>query len=128
MTFDHAERKAIPKAVKASIVLRQSGHCVDCGTKLMTGEIIFDHRPPLALREAGADPNDPAKIDAICTACDSKKTPGDISRIAKTKRQYARETEHRIRRDERLPGQKRQRRGTIKGQGFRKRDKTEVRP
>jgi hypothetical protein len=67
-------------------MLRQNGRCFDCGTRLMLGRIIFDHRPPLALREQGDDANDPERLAAICRACDQRKTPRDLKDIAKTKR------------------------------------------
>lgn len=123
MTWERCERKAIPERVKATVMLRQEGRCADCGAKLQTGAIIFDHRPPLALRVAGDDANDPAKIDAICTACDGVKTPRDISEIAKTKRVAGREAEFRAGMAEKAPGRKRPRKGTIKSRGFPKRAK-----
>ena len=53
---------------------------------MMLGKIVFDHRPPLALRAKGDNANDPDRLVAICTACDQKKTPRDIKEIARTKR------------------------------------------
>jgi 5-methylcytosine-specific restriction endonuclease McrA len=52
----------------------------------MLGKIVFDHRPPLALRVKGDNANDPDRLVAICTACDQRKTPRDIKEIARTKR------------------------------------------
>ena len=52
----------------------------------MLGKIVFDHRPPLALRAKGDNANDPDRLVAICTVCDQKKTPRDIKEIARTKR------------------------------------------
>ena len=52
----------------------------------MLGKIVFDHRPPLALRAKGDDANDPDRIFAICRTCDQQKTPRDIKEIARTKR------------------------------------------
>ncbi len=53
---------------------------------MMLGKIIFDHRPPLALRAKGDDANDPDRIFAVCRTCDQQKTPRDIKEIARTKR------------------------------------------
>jgi hypothetical protein len=67
-------------------MLRQQGRCFDCGTRMMLGRIVFDHRPPLALRVKGDNANDPDRLVAICTVCDRRKTPRDIKDIARTKR------------------------------------------
>jgi hypothetical protein len=53
---------------------------------MMLGKIVFDHRPPLALRAKGDNANDPDRLVAICLVCDQKKTPRDIKEIARTKR------------------------------------------
>jgi hypothetical protein len=39
-------------------MLKQNGRCIDCGTRMMLGKIVFDHRPPLALRAKSDDAND----------------------------------------------------------------------
>ena len=67
-------------------MLRQQGRCFDCRTRMMLGKIVFDHRPPLALRAKGDNANDPDRLVAICTICDQTKTPRDIKEIARTKR------------------------------------------
>ena len=54
-------------------MLRQKGRCFDCGTRMMLGKIVFDHRPPLALRAKGDDANDPDRLVAICRTCDQTK-------------------------------------------------------
>jgi hypothetical protein len=72
--------------LKVEIILRQMACCADCDRPLATGAFVFDHRPPLALREASDDPNDPERLAAICTACDQKKTSLDLRRIAQVKR------------------------------------------
>jgi len=56
--------------------------------------MVFDHRPPLALRDVGDDPNDPDRLAAICRACDARKTPSDLARIAKAKRQASLHNDH----------------------------------
>jgi hypothetical protein len=67
-------------------MLRQKGRCFDCGTRMILGKIVFDHRPPLALRVEGDDANDPDRIVAICRTCDQHKTPRDLRQIARAKR------------------------------------------
>jgi hypothetical protein len=53
---------------------------------MILGKIVFDHRPPLALRAEGDDANDPDRIVAICRTCEQRKTPRDLREIARTKR------------------------------------------
>ena len=84
--FLSPERLAVPRRVRAEILLRQNGRCPDCGTRLTLGQIVFDHRPPIALREAGDDVNDPERLAAICTGCNERKTPRNLKEIAKAKR------------------------------------------
>ena len=85
-TFQPCERLYVPALPRAKIMLRQNGRCFDCGTRLMLGRIVFDHRPPLALRKQGDDANDPDRLAAICRTCDKQKTPRDLKQIAKAKR------------------------------------------
>ena len=85
-TFQPCQRLYVPALLRAKIMLRQNGRCFDCGTRLMLGRIVFDHRPPLALREQGDDANDPDRLAAICRTCDKQKTPRDLKQIAKAKR------------------------------------------
>ena len=84
--FDRCERRQVPGRLRAEILLRQAGRCADCGTRLILGFFVFDHRPPLALRERGEDANDPECLAAICWTCDQQKTPRDLKEIARTKR------------------------------------------
>lgn len=86
LRFDRCTRRAPPRRLRAEIILRQEGRCADCGTRLLIGCIVFDHRPPLALRERSEDPNDPNRLAAICRTCDRQKTPRDLKEIARTKR------------------------------------------
>src|SRR5829696_2560880 len=83
--FLSPERRSIPRRVRAEIMLRQEGRCADCRTRLIIGFFIFDHRPPLALRDEADDPNDPDRLAAICWTCDEQKTPKDLKAIAKAK-------------------------------------------
>ena len=84
--FEICERKSLPQRLKAEIMLRQNGCCADCGTRLILGFFVFDHRPPLALRDEREDANDPERLAAICWTCDQQKTPRDLKEIARTKR------------------------------------------
>ena len=84
--FDRSPRRWLPHRLKAQIMLRQNGHCADCGTRLILGFFVFDHRPALALRAEGEDANDPERLAAICWTCDQQKTPNDLKAIARTKR------------------------------------------
>ena len=82
----HCQRRALPCTLKVEIILRQNGCCADCGAHLTIGGFVFDHRPPLALRDVGEDANDPQCLAAICTKCDADKTPRDLKEIARVKR------------------------------------------
>jgi hypothetical protein len=53
---------------------------------MMLGKIVFDHRPPLALRADSEDANDSDRLVAICSVGNGQKTPRDIREIARTKR------------------------------------------
>jgi 5-methylcytosine-specific restriction endonuclease McrA len=75
-------RRAIPGRLRVEIMLRQDGRCADCGTRLILGFFVFDHRPPLALRNEDEDPNEPDRLAAICWACNERKTP-QASRISR---------------------------------------------
>jgi hypothetical protein len=82
----HCLRRAIAWSLKLEIVLRQNGRCADCGTQLTAGAVVFDHRPPLAMREVGDNANDPERLAAICVPCNGQKTPRDLRHIARVKR------------------------------------------
>jgi 5-methylcytosine-specific restriction endonuclease McrA len=84
--FDRCMRRTLPARVRAEILGRQGGRCADCTTHLIVGQLIYGHRPPLALRDPDEDPNDPNGVVAICTVCDQRKTPRDLREIARTKR------------------------------------------
>jgi 5-methylcytosine-specific restriction endonuclease McrA len=84
--FPRPKRRTIPSRTRAQIMLRQEGRCADCGTRLILGFFVFDHRPPLALREEDDDVNDPERLAVICWACNEQKTPKDLKEIARTKR------------------------------------------
>ena len=84
--FRCCERRSLPKVLRAKIMLRQGGRCFDCGTRMRLGFLVFDHRPPLALRADTENANDPDRLVAICRTCDQQKTPRDMREIARTKR------------------------------------------
>jgi 5-methylcytosine-specific restriction endonuclease McrA len=84
--FNRCERRSLPDLLRAKIMLRQKGCCFDCGTRMILGKIVFDHRPPLAFRAENDEANDPDRIVAICRSCDQQKTPRDLKEIARIKR------------------------------------------
>jgi len=84
--FSHCQRRTIPHRLKTEIILRQEARCADCATRLVMGSFVFDHRPPLAMRDVSADANDPDLIAAICTNCNKRKTPRDLEEIAHARR------------------------------------------
>ncbi len=103
---DTCARRHLPARLRAEILLRQGGACADCGTRLILGFFVFDHRPPLALRAGDADANDPSRLAAICTACNEQKTPRDLKAIAKAKR-LAEEHQHFLERQRtKVPGRR----------------------
>jgi 5-methylcytosine-specific restriction endonuclease McrA len=104
--FLSPERLAVPRRVRAEILLRQNGRCPDCWTRLTLGEIVYDHRPPIALRELGDDVNDPDRLAAICTGCNERKTPRDLKEIAKTKRIAESHQEFVARLADKIPGRR----------------------
>ena len=91
---ERCERRHLPARLKAEIMLRQQGCCADCGTRLILGFFVFDHRPPLALRGAEEDANDPDRLAAICWRCNEQKTPRDLKEIARAKRLADKHQEH----------------------------------
>src|SRR5215210_231164 len=104
--FPRAERKWIPGRIRAEIMVRQEGRCADCGTRLIMGFFVFDHRPPLALREEADDPNEPARLAAICWTCDQQKTPKDLKEIAKAKRLADKHQDFIARQRDKVPGRR----------------------
>src|SRR4051794_22653050 len=73
------ERRVLPRR-RAEIMLGQDGRCAECGTRRTLGFFVFDHRPPLALREEADDPNDPERLADLLDlrpAEDAKGPEGD---------------------------------------------------
>jgi len=87
-------------------MLRQEGRCADCRTRLIIGLFVFDHRPPLALRDEADDPNDPDSLAAICWTCNERKTPRDLKDIARAKRLADKHQDFIERQREKVPGRR----------------------
>jgi hypothetical protein len=68
------------------LIRRQDGCCADCTIRLVDGSYVFDHRPPLALRDVHADANDPNLLAVICQDCNKAKTARDLKEIARFRR------------------------------------------
>ena len=105
--FSRCERRWLPGRLRAEIMLRQEGRCADCGTRLIMGFIVFDHRPPLAIRDQSEDANDPKRLAAICWTCNEQKTPKDLKEIARTKRLAEEHQSFVSRQRDRVPGRQR---------------------
>jgi 5-methylcytosine-specific restriction endonuclease McrA len=99
-TFQPCQRRFMPALLRAKIMLRQNGRCFECGTRLMLGHIVFDHRPP------SADANDPDLLAGICRICDQQKTPRDLKQIAKAKRLALDHQEFVERMRDKIPGRR----------------------
>ena len=104
--YDPCQRRYLPTKLKAEIMLRQDGRCADCGTRLILGFFVFDHRPPLAIRDKAEEANDPERIAAICWSCNEQKTPKDLKEIAKTKRIAEKHQTFLARQAEKQPGRR----------------------
>lgn len=104
--FSRCERRALPGRLRADIMLRQEGRCTDCGTRLIIGFFVFDHRPPLALRSEDENANDSNRLAAICWACDQRKTPRDLKEIARTKRLAEAHEDHLARMRDKVAGRR----------------------
>src|SRR4051812_2680324 len=104
--FPRPKRRSIPSRTPAEIMLRQEGRCADCGTRLILGFFVFDHRPPLALCEENDDVNDPERLAVICWICNEQKTPKDLKEIARTKRLAEAHQEFLERQREKVAGRK----------------------
>jgi len=87
-------------------MLRQEDRCADCRTRLIIGFFVFDHRPPLALRDEADDPNDLDRLAAICWTCDERKTPRDLKDIARAKRLADKHQDFIERQREKVPGRR----------------------
>jgi cytochrome c553 len=102
--FLSPERRSVPRRVRAEIMVRQQGRYADCGTRLIMGFIVFDHRPPIRLRDASDDVSDPDRLAAICWTCHERKTPKDLRSIAKAKRIAEKHQDFLERQADKVPG------------------------
>ena len=84
--FPHCQRRTLPSRLKAMLMRRQDGCCADCTIRLVDRCYVFDHRPPLALRDVHADANDPNLLAVICQDCNKAKTARDLKEIARFRR------------------------------------------
>jgi hypothetical protein len=121
-------RKPMPLAVKLQVIVNQRGLAPD-GTPLdaINVGIQFDHRP--CLHERIYDPerdetipaaNDLRFIVALPVPAHRAISGQDVTRMKKTARQRAREQEFRETLLRKVPGQKRQQKGTIRSRSFDK--------
>jgi 5-methylcytosine-specific restriction protein A len=79
-------RKEFSDRTRALAFQRANGKCDECGIRLQPGRIAYDHVVPDGLT------GDPGlnNCAVLCTTCHREKTRGDVGRIAKAKRQHAR--------------------------------------
>jgi hypothetical protein len=106
IALPRCERRPLPRRLRAEIILRQDGRCADCGTRLILGFFVFDHRPPLALRAEDAEANEPELLAAICWTCNQDKTPRDLKHIARTKRLALDHQDFLARQRQKVPGRR----------------------
>jgi len=104
--YESPQRRWLPARLRAEILLRQKGRCADCGSRLVVRFFVFDHRPPLAIRDPGSDANDPERIAAICRRCNERKTPKDLKEIARAKRLAENHQEFVARQQDKVPGRR----------------------
>lgn len=78
-------RRAMTPARKARIHASRNGLCGECALPVEASgrDVVYDHRGTLFITES----DDDSTIWPLHKACDAKKTPLDLRRIAKTKRQ-----------------------------------------
>jgi 5-methylcytosine-specific restriction protein A len=80
-------RKEFSDRTRALAFQRSNGRCAECCMRLQPGRIAFDHINPDGLTGLPTVDN----CNVLCTACHREKTGGDVGRIAKAKRQHARD-------------------------------------
>jgi 5-methylcytosine-specific restriction protein A len=80
-------RKEFSDRTRALAFQRADGKCDECGMRLQTGRIEYDHSIPAGLTGS----NDIDNCAVFCTPCHKQKTRSDVGRIAKAKRQHARD-------------------------------------
>ncbi len=102
-----APRKSLTKKQRLEVLLAFNGRCAKCREKIV-GAFDVDH---VEARGLGG-PNALENYEPLHPACHGEKTPGDIRRIAKAKRQ----TKACVPRDPDEPRKP----STLKGRGFNK--------
>jgi 5-methylcytosine-specific restriction enzyme A len=80
-------RKEFSDRTRALAFQRADGKCDECGMRLEPGRIAYDHINPDGL----TGNNDLNNCAVLCVPCHRQKTRGDVGRIAKAKRQHARD-------------------------------------
>src|SRR3954471_2308427 len=80
-------RREFSTRTKALAFQRANGKCDECGMRLEPGRIAYDHINPDGL----TGNNDLNNCAVLCVPCHRQKTRGDVGRIAKAKRQHARD-------------------------------------
>ena len=95
-------RREFPRKVMVAAFRRADGRCegAECGARLTVGKFRYDHIVPDAL---GGEPT-LENCQVICMACDSQKTPADLTRLAKAKRIEARHVGAKPRASRPMPG------------------------
>ena len=84
--FTHEKRSTLTKLDYAKFFASRGGKCEECKRIIPSGrKWRRDHKIPLS--HGGTD--DDKNIQLLCDLCDALKTPNDISRAAKGKRQNA---------------------------------------
>ena len=82
--FTHEKRRILTPTERAVLFEKSAGRCSKCTRKIRAGETwTADHIIPLA---CGGN-NDDENWQVLCDFCDGEKTPDDLSRAAKIKRQ-----------------------------------------
>ncbi len=125
-------RVAIPRRVALAVLERQNSLCAACSRPLlvsMDGQgrpaswrgVELDHRPALTARQWDPircttipEPNDPAFLEALHSACHRNRTIQDIKVRAKTIRRQKAQDAFDSAMMEKEPGRKRPRKGTIR--------------
>lgn len=109
-------RQEFSNVTKGVTYAAQHGRCAICGKETPRSQGVFDHIIPDAINGA----NSRANCTFQCHPCDAAKTKADQRRIAKMKRQTKATNEHDDVMASRAPGDRAPRKGTIRHQGFRK--------
>ena len=73
LPYDPCRRRYLPARLRAEILLRQNGACADCGTRLILGFFVFDHRPSLGLRTKLRMPTIPSGLPPSASAATSAR-------------------------------------------------------